>query len=425
MLLHLRKGKPVGILLYNISIQLYKLAILIASLFNKKAKRWLQGRKNIFDELQQKITGETPVIWMHCASLGEFEQGRPVLEHLRQQYPQHRLLLTFFSPSGYEIRKNYAGADWVFYLPLDTASNAARFVSVAKPTLAIFVKYEYWFHYLHELHRKKIPVILISAIFRENAAFFKWYGGVHRKMVRFFSHLFVQNQESCDKIAMVVPAERISVAGDTRFDRVKTIADSFERVPLVEQFISHKKILVAGSTWPDDEWMLKKLREHQKGLSLIIAPHEINDAHLQLLRTTFPEAVFYSSLLKTGHGASEAPVLIIDNIGMLSRLYYYSTISYIGGGFNKSGIHNTLEAAVYGKTVIFGPHYRKFSEAIGLIHHSGAFSYQTFDELNLIVNKLLSDADYLATCNERAGHFVVSNTGATAKIMLWLKQISF
>lgn len=425
MLLHLRKGKQVDVLMYNISVRLYKLAILIASLFNKKAKLWLEGRRDIFNKLQIAVGKEEKIIWMHCASLGEFEQGRPLLEQLRQQYPNHRLLLTFFSPSGYEIRKNYAGVDWVFYLPLDTKTNAQRFISIVNPTLSIFVKYEYWYHYLHQLHQKNIPVILVSAIFRENAPFFKWYGSVHRKMANFFHHLFVQNPESYDRISTIVPAEKITLAGDTRFDRVKTIADSFEPLPLIEQFVTGKKILVAGSTWPEDEQMLKKALEKQQDLSLIIAPHEINETHLRFLRENFAGAVFYSELKKINSGTSPARVLIIDNIGMLSKLYYYSALAYIGGGFNKSGIHNTLEAAVYGKPVLIGPNYQKFAEARGLIKNKAAFSYTTDTELMQLTRSLLKNEDQLMEYSRNAGKFVASNTGATSLILNWLKKTAF
>ncbi|WP_245957575.1 glycosyltransferase N-terminal domain-containing protein [Niabella yanshanensis] len=411
--------------MYNISVRLYQLAILIASLFNKKAKLWLEGRKDIFNRLQKAVGNEEKIIWMHCASLGEFEQGRPVLEQLRLQYPQHRLLLTFFSPSGYEIRKNYTGVDWVFYLPLDTRINAEQFINIVKPSLSIFVKYEYWYHYLNQLHQKNIPVLLISAIFRANAPFFKWYGGVHRAMANYFSQLFVQNQESYERISVIVPSEKITLAGDTRFDRVKTIADSFERLPLIEQFITGKKILVAGSTWPEDEQMLKKLLEKQDNLSLIIAPHEITDTHLRFLRETFSGAAFYSELKKVNNGASAARVLIVDNIGMLSKLYYYSMVSYIGGGFKKSGIHNTLEAAVYGKPVLFGPNYQKFAEAIGLIKSKGAFTYTTDTELTQLTQSLLNHEEQLMQYSHNAGEFVAAHTGATNLILRWLRKTAF
>jgi len=411
--------------MYNISVRLYQLAILIASLFNKKAKRWLEGRRDIFNKLQSAIGKSDKVIWMHCASLGEFEQGRPVLEELRQLYPQQKLLLTFFSPSGYEIRKNYAGVDWVFYLPLDTEANARKFMDIVKPSLSIFVKYEYWYHYLHELHQKNIPVILISAIFRENAPFFKWYGTVHRRMANYFHHLFVQNQESYDRIARIVPAMKVSLAGDTRFDRVKTIADGFEPLPIIEAFTRDKKIMVAGSTWPEDELMLKKLLENQPDLSLIVAPHEITDTHLRFVRETYEGAAFYSELKKTNSGISPARVLIIDNIGMLSKLYYYSMVSYIGGGFNKSGIHNTLEAAVYGKPVLFGPNYRKFVEAIGLIKNKAAYSYTTDAELVQLTRSFFSNENQLKEYSINAGKFVASHTGATSLIINWLRKNAF
>lgn len=369
-----------------------------------------------------------PVIWMHCASLGEFEQGRPVLEKLKEAYPGHKILLTFFSPSGYEIRKNYPGADWIFYLPLDTKSNVKRFLEIVNPGLVIFVKYEYWYNYLSQLHKRQVPVILVSAIFRENAVFFKWYGSLHRKMLHFFSHLFVQNEESRLRLQSMLPAHAVTLAGDTRFDRVATIANAFEPIPVIEKFTAGKKVLVAGSTWPDDEKNLKKLIKSVNNISLIIAPHEINESHLQFLKSIFPDAVLYSELSKESASHQNLPIsniLIIDNIGMLSKLYNYSIISYIGGGFNKSGIHNTLEAAVYGRPVIFGPNYGKFAEAVELIKKRGACSYNTDIELIEIFKKIISSENILQEYSFNAGAFVAESTGATNKILSWLKQISF
>ncbi|MCH5599086.1 3-deoxy-D-manno-octulosonic acid transferase [Niabella ginsengisoli] len=403
--------------------------ILITSLFNKKAKLWIRGRKDIFERLRAAIPAGESVIWMHCASLGEFEQGRPVLEKLKDEYPSYKILLTFFSPSGYEVRKNYEGADWVFYLPLDTKTNAQKFINIANPKLVIFVKYEYWYHYLHELYQRQIPTILISAIFREHAVFFKWYGSVHRKMLTFFSHIFVQTKESYNRVQKIVPTHKITLAGDTRFDRVASIASQFDAIPAIEKFIANnKKVIVAGSTWPDDEIMLNKLLLKNNDLSLIIAPHEINSGHIEFLKSTFTNAILFSNWkewAKNDNVIATSGVLIIDNIGMLSKLYKYSNISYIGGGFNKSGIHNTLEAAVYGKPVIFGPNYSKFAEAINLIKSKGGFSYSGEKELFNIFESLISNHTILKEYSNNAQKFVTENTGATNKITNWLRQISF
>lgn len=413
------------VILYNIFLGIYKTAILFASLFNKKAKLWLNGRKDLLAKLKQTIPQGQAVIWMHCASLGEFEQGRPVLEQLRNDHPAYKILLTFFSPSGYEFRKNYSGADWVFYLPLDTKANAKRFIDIVKPRLAIFVKYEYWYHYLNQLHKKNIPTILISAIFRKNAVFFKWYGSLHRKMLGFLSQVFVQNEESAERLKTVFPAGNITLAGDTRFDRVAAIAKDFVPIPAIEYFSAGKKIIVAGSTWPEDEINLKKLIDKTNGISLIVAPHEITESHLKFIKSTFISSLFYSEWVKLIENKEPLPdpqVLIIDNIGMLSKLYKYGIISYIGGGFNQSGIHNTLEAAVYGRPVIFGPNYQKFAEAKELIKIKGGSSYKYDNELIKIISKLISNQEELQEYSRNAGNFVVENTGATGIILTWVER---
>lgn len=419
------QNKLVAVLLYHIFLRLYGAGVSIVSLFNPKAKLWKQGRKNIFNQLTEKINGTGPVIWMHCASLGEFEQGRPVLESLRKNYPNHKILLTFFSPSGYEIRKNYNGVDWVFYLPLDTPKNVKHFLEIVNPVLAIFVKYEYWYNYLRQLHKGKIPVILISAIFRKDKIFFKWHGGLHRKMLGFFNHIFVQDEESKQLISAIVPATQITIAGDTRFDRVAEIAAGFEPIEAIEKFTDGKKVIVAGSTWPDDEKNLSAAFEKLKEkFVLVIAPHEINDSHINFLQNLFPGSTLFSKLAET-QNAQKGKVLIINNIGMLSKLYYYSHISYIGGGFNKSGIHNTLEAAVYGKPVIFGPNYQKFSEAVNLVEKRGGFSYKTSDELIAVIETLLENENQLAQSGYHSGKFVKESTGATNIILDYIKQTFF
>ncbi len=416
------------VFLYNLFIHLYRAGISIAAVFNSKAKLWVQGRKDIFKRLSQAMEGCNNVIWMHCASLGEFEQGRPVLEKLKETYPNQKILLTFFSPSGYEIRKNYAGADWVFYLPADTKSNAKKFIRLIKPALVVFVKYEYWYHYLHVLHRNQIPVILISAIFTKDKIFFKWYGSLHRRMLGYFSHLFLQTEDSAQLIKDLVPHQKITIAGDTRFDRVVEIVEKFQPVTTVEKFAAgRKRILVAGSTWKEDEHHLKKLLEKSEpAISLIIAPHEIDNDHIEFLKKLFPNALLYTELedfVKNQQPIPETKVLVINNIGMLSRLYHYGHISYIGGGFNPSGIHNTLEAAVHGKPVLFGPNYQKFNEAKQLLFNKGAYSYSTDTELIEQVNTFWMHPELLEASGRAAGNYVWENKGATLHILQWIRKI--
>ncbi|GAB3020439.1 glycosyltransferase N-terminal domain-containing protein [Niabella terrae] len=416
-------------IIYLIATRLYLAGIYIASAFNGKARSWVRGRRGQFDRLEQAMgRHKEPVIWMHCASLGEFEQGRPVLEALKKQYPNHRILLSFFSPSGYELRKNYTGADWVCYLPMDGPRNARRFLELVRPELVLFVKYEYWYFYLKAIAQKQIPLLLISAIFRPGDIFFTWYGGLHRQMVRRFSQLFVQNESSARLIRGVVPDRKITIAGDTRFDRVLEIAGNFQSLPLVETFVKDRTILVAGSSWPDDEENLRALLDRFEDLSLIIAPHEINDDHLNFLKRLFAgQFQLYSQLSASGPptAATGPRVLIIDNIGMLSRLYFYADLAYIGGGFNRSGIHNTLEAAVYGKPVLFGPHFEKFAEAIDLTKIEAGFSYTTENELVEMIYKLKSDPETLQVAGKRAAHFVQERAGATPLILDWIRQNGF
>ncbi len=407
-----------SVVIYTLFLYVYRLGIAITSVFNKKAGLWISGRKRLAAWLHQSFdNNQAPVIWMHCASLGEFEQGRPVLESLKQQHPRHKILLTFFSPSGYEVRKNYPHADWVCYLPLDTPANVKQFLDRVRPELAIFVKYEYWYHFLHQLSQRGIPVLLISALFRENSIFFKSYGGFQRKMLQFFNHIFVQDAASKERLSTIIPATKVTVAGDTRFDRVVQIADQFTSLPLIDRFVAGKPfILVAGSTWPDDEKNLATyLNKNKTNSSLIIAPHEINKGHINEIMNWFPDAVLYSTLEE--EAAYDRSVLIIDNIGMLSRLYHYASVTYIGGGFNKSGIHNTLEAAVFSKPVIFGPNYGKFSEAIALIEKGGALFYSTENELNNRIDDLKNNPSFLEECGQQAVAYVQANTGATAIIL--------
>ena len=430
-----------GLVFYNIFLILYKAGIYIASLFDVKAKKWLHGRKEIWDKLKKGVeslhvspAGDklqiveheshgSKLVWMHCASLGEFEQGRPVIERLRTQYPNCKLLLTFFSPSGYEVRKDYEGVDQVSYLPMDGSQNAHRFLEIVKPSLVIFVKYEYWYYYLKEINQKKIPLLLVSALFRENAVFFKWYGRLQRKMLSFFTHIFVQNPESSILLNQIDLANKCIVAGDTRFDRVIEIAENASPLPGIEEFIANGKTIIAGSTWPEDEEVLQKaiLAINDPSLKLIVAPHEITNHHISKLITQFPGAVLYSDFKTSGFWSQKSSILIIDNIGMLSRLYKYAYITYVGGGFGK-GIHNTLEAAVFGKPVLFGPSYGKFNEAIELVANGGAVSISNSRECITVIQKFLQDeAEYISSC-QNSKEYVYANRGATQKIMQYIQE---
>jgi 3-deoxy-D-manno-octulosonic-acid transferase len=393
----------------------------IAALFNPKAKKWVQGRRNIFEQLEKATEGHESIIWIHCASLGEFEQGRPLLEKLKAEpsFRNSKFLLTFFSPSGYEIRKDYKGADWVFYLPMDGPRNAKRFLEIVNPSLVIFVKYEFWFYYLKKIKYRNIPLILVSALFWKEMSFFKWYGAMQRKMLSRFDHLFVQDQKSKQLLDEIGLSSITSISGDTRFDRVIDIAESAEPLPLIEQFIGGNKTIIAGSTWLEDEEVLKEsLNElNVPSLKLIMAPHEISEKHLASIAELFPGSIRYSQLgSNTGSG-----VLIIDNIGLLSRLYKYAAITYIGGGFGK-GIHNTLEAAVYAKPVIFGPVFHKFKEAADLIKKGGAFTISGAGDSIKIVGQLLADEKKLNESGKSAGDYVYSNRGATNCIIQFLKE---
>ncbi|RYY39385.1 MAG: 3-deoxy-D-manno-octulosonic acid transferase [Chitinophagaceae bacterium] len=359
-------------------------------------------------------------IWMHCASAGEFEQGKPVLEALRSRFPEHKLLVSFFSPSGHEVGVKYKGIDAITYLPLDTASNAARFVSIVDPALVIFIKYDYWYHHLAAVAKRKTPLLLVSAIFRPQQAFFKWYGGVQRRLLSFFTWLFVQDDASVQLLAQI-GVQHCSANGDTRFDRVATITEAAASLPLVQAFVERGEgpVLVAGSTWPDDEELLEAL---PASVRMIIAPHEIDLPHIDALRARFGRDAIAYSELELHESAAALRVLLVDNFGMLSRLYQYADITYIGGGFNKSGIHNTLEAAAWGKPVLFGPNYAKFREARGLIEAGAAHSVRTADELDAAMAPLLASAEQRAAAGAAASAYVRANIGATARVIQFIQE---
>ncbi len=409
------------LLLYNIGIRLYFIAIWLASFFSKKAKLWLTGRNT------QLILQNTDSIWFHFASLGEFEQGRPVLEQIRILYPDSKIVVTFFSPSGYEIRKNTPLADAVYYLPLDTAGNARAFIQAIKPRMAIFTKYEYWFHYFNELHQHNIPLYVISGIFRPGQVFFKWYGGLHRKMLRCVSMFFVQDAQSM-QLLKGVGLSNVTVSGDTRFDRVWANAEQAKSLAVIEEFKNNQPLFIAGSTWLDDEKLIVSLIAKYPAWKFIFAPHEISEEKIERLMDLLPagSAGRFSKIsnlipIATGAQISNHNVLIIDNIGMLSSLYQYGNIAYIGGGFG-AGIHNTLEAAAFGLPVIFGPNYSKFKEAKDLIALKTGFSITNENELAGITETLIEDeAFYNAAC-KKAKNYVEENTGATKTIIDYIKS---
>jgi 3-deoxy-D-manno-octulosonic-acid transferase len=416
------KPKNLSVFFYNIFLFLLRAGIRIASLWNDKAKLGLEGRNNIFEKLNSELkTNTSEIIWFHCASLGEFEQGRPVMEKIKSEFPDSKIFLTFFSSSGYEIRKNYQGADWVYYLPFDSGKNAMKFLDILKPALVIIVKYDYWFHYLEEINKRKIPLLLISAIFRKEFSFFKWYGTVSRMMLRFFTHLFLQENESLILLGSIGIKNNVTVTGDTRFDRVAAIAADFQPLELVEKFCANADVLVAGSTWPEDEKIIQRACENFRELKLIIAPHEIHPNHLLQLKQEFPTAVYYSELDTGNLKPITGNCLIIDNIGMLSRLYHYATITYVGGGFGK-GIHNTLEAAVHGKPVLFGPEFKKFKEAEELVKCEAGICIQNCLDLRHWLNKLLTDRNELKHRSKQAADYITQHRGATEKIVRYIAE---
>jgi 3-deoxy-D-manno-octulosonic-acid transferase len=400
---------------YHIAIRVYGLAIAVYALFNTKAAKWVEGRKQ-FPEFRQ-LKGFK--VWFHCASLGEFEQARPLLEKIKQQYPHCSIVLSFFSPSGYEVRKNYEQADMVVYLPLDTPANAQKFIDSLNPNLVLFVKYEFWYNYLNELQKRGIPTILFSAIFRPKQHFFKWYGGFFKNMLHKFSHVFVQDAESEQLLKGIGIAP--TIANDTRFDRVQAIAGQRKTYRLIDKFKSVVKVFVAGSTWPADEEIVMHCINSHAGnpYKYIIAPHELDIARMKKLAGRTQRSVLLLSEL-TEENAAKTDIVVIDNFGMLASLYAYADVAYIGGGFNTS-VHNVLEAAVYGVPVVFGPNHQKSAEAKELVKLKGAFVVNTGNELgNLLIE--LEKGDNLKTAGKIAGEYVQSKLGGTAAIYSYLNQ---
>ncbi len=411
--------------LYDIAVYAYRAGISAAAPFNPKASSWALGRKGLFNDLRGHFQSRhnTKTIWFHCASLGEFEQGRPVIDAFREKRPGWTILVTFFSPSGYEIRKGYEGADIVSYLPMDTPANARKFLDIVNPSIAVFIKYEFWYNYMSELYKRDIPFVYFSTIFRERQHFFKWYGGWFRKKLALAEHIFVQDERSRELLEKT-GIKKVSIAGDTRFDRVRAIADKAVPYPPVEKFRNGRKLLLAGSTWPRDEDLIAETINNIKGLKVIIAPHETDNNHIREIEKKFSGlSVTRLSTLENEEDPTMRDILVIDSIGHLMHLYKYCDIAYIGGGFG-AGIHNILEAATFGKPVIFGPNYQKFREARELIGLGGAFTVDNAGELSELAAKFLSDDDLREKASTVAEKYVTENTGATGRITRHLLELS-
>ena len=401
-------------MIYNLAMYILELGVKLAALFSDKPAKMVKGYREVFDLLQRKIDRNAQYIWFHAASLGEFEQGRPLIERIRKEYPQYKILQTFFSPSGYEVRKNYDGADIVCYLPIDTPSNVKKFVDLVNPCMVFFVKYEFWQNYLNTLNKKGVPVYSVSSIFRPNQIFFRWYGTGYQQVLKTFAHLFVQNEESKQLLAGI-GVNNTTVVGDTRFDRVLDICAAAKQLPLVQKFKGDALTFVAGSSWgPDEDIFIKYFNAHPE-MKLIIAPHVVNDSHLKEIESKLQRScVRYTKA--TEENVQQADCLIIDCYGLLSSIYRYGEISYIGGGFGV-GIHNVLEAAVYGIPVIFGPNNKKFREAQHLLANKGGFEINDYEDFEQLMNRFLGDEAYLKQSGKAAGDYVKGNAGAMEKIM--------
>ena len=409
--------------MYELFIILYNIGVWVASFFSKKVRAMWKGEHRTFRVLREKIDPNAMYIWFHAASLGEFEQGRPIMEAIRREHPGYKILLTFFSPSGYEVRKNYDGADVVVYLPIDTKRNARRFLRLTNPVMAFFIKYEFWSNYLHMLKEHHVPTFSVSSIFRPNQIFFRAYGKGYGKVLDCFTHFFVQNEESRDLLKSI-GIDCVSVTGDTRFDRVLQIRDAGKSLPIVENFVGgtaedRPHVFIAGSSWPPDEDIFIRYFNEHRDWKLIIAPHVIGDDHMkQILGKLERKTVRYTEA--TTENVVGAECLIIDCFGLLSSIYCYADVTYVGGGFGV-GIHNVLEAAVWGKPVIFGPNNKNFQEAQGLLKAGGGFEITSYDDFVGVMRKLADDKA-LEQSRERAGGFVESLAGATRQIM---KEVKF
>ena len=402
-------------MLYNIAIYFYMLGVAIAALFNRKVRTMWKGERRAFKTLKEKVEPSAKYVWFHAASLGEFEQGRPLMEQLRREHPHYKILLTFFSPSGYEVRKNYAGADIVCYLPIDTRLNAIRFLRLVKPVMAFFIKYEFWYNYLHILKHRNIPVYSVSSIFRPGQIFFRWYGRSYASVLRCFTHFYVQNSESKDLLG-TLGIHCVTVAGDTRFDRVLHIREQAKKLDIADGFTANAShVFVAGSSWqPDEDVFIPYFNKHPEW-KVIIAPHVIGEDHLQqILSKVQGKAVRYTQT--TAAEAADARWLIMDCFGLLSSAYHYGQVSYVGGGFGV-GIHNVLEAAVWSIPVVFGPNNKRFAEAQELMAAGGGFELQQAADFERYMDGWSADEASMRQAGDAAGRYVGTKTGATAMIL--------
>ena len=387
-------------MLYNIAIYFYLLGVAIVSLFNEKVRKMWRGERAAFDLLKQKVDPEARYVWFHAASLGEFEQGRPIMERLRREHPEYKILLTFFSPSGYEVRKNYEGADIICYLPIDTPINAIRFLRLVRPVMAFFIKYEFWYNYLHILKHRQVPTYSVSSIFRPDQVFFKWYAKKYAGVLHCITHFFVQNEQSRELLAKIGITD-VTISGDTRFDRVLQIMEQSKHLPIVEAFKQDHQVFVAGSSWPPDEDIFIRFFNEHPEWKIIIAPHVIGNDHLQqILSKLNRKTVRYTEA--TPETAAEAQCLIIDCFGLLSSIYHYGEVAYVGGGFGV-GIHNVLEAAVWNVPVFFGPNNKRFQEAQQLLASGGGFEITDYDSFASAMKRFMSDSERLKQCGDKAG----------------------
>jgi 3-deoxy-D-manno-octulosonic-acid transferase len=408
--------------LYNLAIQLTSFLLKFISIFSPKIKLFVDGRKDVFTILQQKITPQDQTIWFHAASLGEYEQGLPVIEKIKNKYPNHKIVVTFFSPSGYEVRKNNTVADVTVYLPLDTPKNAKKFLKIVHPELVFFIKYEFWINYLHQLQNQKIPTYLISGIFREKQLFFKWYGGFYRKALDTFTYFFVQNENS-KKLITQLGKTNVTVSGDTRFDRVVTILEKDNTLDFIAQFKNNKTTIVIGSSWPKDEALLVEyINACAEDVKFIIAPHNIKTEQIQQLKNSITKkTILFSD--KENTDLSQYDVFIIDTIGILTKIYSYGDIAYVGGGFGNPGVHNLLEPATFGIPIVIGPNYSHFDEAIKLVDLNGCVSIKNYNELNQAFSTLIQNKDTRFKKGEICNTFVQKNKGATDTILAQIRNL--
>jgi len=402
--------------LYNLAVSLAAFFLKIVALFSPKIKLFVEGRKNVFSILEEKIKEDDKTIWFHSASLGEYEQGLPVIEKIKEKYPSHKIIVTFFSPSGYEVRKNNNVADVTIYLPLDTKNNAKKFLKLVHPELAFFIKYEFWLNYLKELEKSKTPTYLISGIFRDNQMFFKWYGEFYRKALKAFTFFFVQNESSKHKIESI-GFTNVIVSGDTRFDRVAAILERDNKLDYIENFKNNEPVIVFGSSWPKDEVLIAEyINQAPENVKFIIAPHNIKADQIAELKSQITKSTILFSE-KENKDLSKYNVFIIDTIGLLTKIYSYGTIAYVGGGFGNPGIHNILEPATFGIPIVIGPNYSNFAEAVSLLELQGCMVISNTAELKKTFDQLLSDNELFTKKSNICKSFIQDNKGATETII--------